>query len=121
MLHPDALSMFDNGSLLRRRRRFKQEAAHGTKNSSGPRQRAQRQSSNTISPSNVVDARPNGTKASRSRSQMEKDSSADETDSLESPCKVILKEFLIVFQNRSFNFTNLVFEETRSWIFVCQS
>jgi hypothetical protein len=104
MLHPDSHNMFDNGSFLRRRRRFKQEAANGSHrthqhNGSG-RQRNQlhqRNSPSLISPTststnNVLDSRPNGAKSSRSRNHalnsVTKESPVDDVDCLESPRKV---------------------------------
>ena len=86
MLHPDSHNMFENGSFLRRRRRFKLETSNHHQRH---RQKAQRTSPNLISPNNLPDSRPNGTKASRSRAQMEKDS---ESDDLEPPPKKVGRE-----------------------------
>ncbi len=104
MLHPDSHNMFDNGSFLRRRRRFKQEAGnnlHRNQQSGGGggRHRGQlhqRNSPNIISPTsttnNPLDARPNGSKSSRSRNQganlVGKEPIIDDTDCSESPRKV---------------------------------
>lgn len=105
MLHPDSHNMFENGSFLRRRRRFKQESGNGTnrnqqQNGNGGRQRGQlhqRNSPNLISPSstnstNGVESKPHGTKSSRTRNQTsnstEKESLTDEAECLESPRKV---------------------------------
>lgn len=107
MLHPDSHNMFDNGSFLRRRRRFKQEAANAAhrnqQSSAGGRQRGQgnhRSSPSLISPSSTAtapnhlggDTRPNGTKSSRARNQVSnsvgKESIADDVDCVESPRKV---------------------------------
>ena len=105
MLHPDSHNMFDNGSFLRRRRRFKQESSNtGQRNqqtNGGGRQRGQlhqRNSPNLISPSSTgsnagPETRPHGTKSSRARNQVSdsigKESITDETDCLESSRKVI--------------------------------
>ena len=83
--------MFENGSFLRRRRRFKQESTNNH-HRQGPRQKGHRNSPNLISPNNLPDPRPNGTKASRSRAQMEKDSPSDDLES--SPKKVQIILFL---------------------------
>jgi hypothetical protein len=89
MLHPDSHNMFENGSFLRRRRRFKQESAHHThRHQHNVRQRAQRNAPNSTSPNDTVDGRINGTKISRSRHQIEKDVSTDDSNGLESPRKV---------------------------------
>lgn len=104
MLHPESHSMFDNGSFLRRRRRFKQETgnnAHRNQQSGagGGRHRGQlhqRNSPNLISPTSTtnlpLDPRPNGTKSSRSRNQgsnlIGKEPMIDNTDCSESPRKV---------------------------------
>ncbi len=102
MLHPDSHNMFDNGSFLRRRRRFKQEAAnhlHRNQQSGGGRQRGQlnqRNSPSLISPTsttnNSLEPRSNGTKSNRSRNQgsnsVIKESITDDTDCSESPRKV---------------------------------
>ena len=103
MLHPDSHNMFDNGSFLRRRRRFKQEANNMNRNQhsggGGGRHRGQlqqRNSPNLISPTSTtnlpLDPRPNGTKSSRSRNQgsnlIGKEPILDDTDCSESPRKV---------------------------------
>ena len=103
MLHPDSHNMFDNGSFLRRRRRFKQESAnhlHRNQQSAGGNggrrgQLHQRNSPNLISPSstsNSLESRPNGTKSNRSRNpgsnSVVKESSPDDTDCPESSRKV---------------------------------
>ncbi|UJR20764.1 hypothetical protein I4U23_023882 [Adineta vaga] len=89
MLHPDSHNMFENGSYLRRRRRFKQESNNANpRQQQGSRQKTHRQNSpNLISPNNLSDTRVTGTKSSRSRTQMEKDGSSDDTDGLPSPKK----------------------------------
>ena len=85
MLHPDSHNMFENGSFLRRRRRFKQENSTNSHRSNGTaRQRGPKSAAN---PPAAADPRPNGTKASRSRTQMEKEGSGDELESFESPRK----------------------------------
>ena len=84
MLHPDSHNMFENGSFLRRRRRFKHETGNNLhRNHQGTRQKGHRNSPNLISPTNHTD-----TKLTRSRAQLEKDSASDDTDYLESPKKV---------------------------------
>lgn len=102
MLHPDSHNMFDNGSFLRRRRRFKQEANNmnrGQHSGGGGRHRGQlqqRNSPNLISPTSTtnlpLDPRPNGTKSSRSRNHgsnlVGKEPIVDDTDCTESPRKV---------------------------------
>ncbi len=102
MLHPDSHNMFDNGSFLRRRRRFKQESGnnlHRHQQSGGGRHRGQlhqRNSPNLISPTsttnNTLDSRPHGTKSSRARNQgtnsIGKEPVIDDTDCSESPRKV---------------------------------
>ena len=105
MLHPDSHSMFDNGSMLRRRRRFKQEGTNNVHRNQqsgaggGGRHRGQlhqRNSPNLISPTSTtnipLDPRPNGTKSGRSRNQgsnlVGKEPIADDTDCSESPRKV---------------------------------
>ena len=102
MLHPDSHNMFDNGSFLRRRRRFKQESPnniHRQQPSSGGRQRGQlqqRNSPNLISPTSTtntyLDPRPNGTKSNRSRNQgsnlVGKEPIIDGTECSELPRKV---------------------------------
>lgn len=88
MLHPDSHNMFENGSFLRRRRRFKQESTNNTHHRTQQgltRSKATRNSPNLISPNTQIDPRPNGTKTSRSRTQLEKDSPSDD---LELPKKV---------------------------------
>jgi hypothetical protein len=87
MLHPDSHNMFENGSFLRRRRRFKQESGnnHHRHQQGTTRPKGHRNSPNLISPNNLPDTRPNGTKSSRSRTQIEKDSVSTDT---ESPKKV---------------------------------
>jgi hypothetical protein len=85
MLHPDSHNMFENGSFLRRRRRFKQESA----NNHHRHQQATRQKGNLMSPNHLTDTRtPPTTKSSRSRNQLEKDTTPDGTDCLQSPKKV---------------------------------
>jgi hypothetical protein len=96
MLHPDSHNMFENGSFLRRRRRFKQELGNNPhRHHQGGRPRGQRNSPNLTSPNNPTDTRTNGTKASRSRAQLEKDSASNDTDCLEQPKKVEKKVFLL--------------------------
>lgn len=93
MLHPDSHNMFENGSFLRRRRRFKQEPGnpqqqhpHRTQQGINRSKGSRNSPPNLISPINHhSDPRPNGTKTSRSRTQLEKDSPSDE---LELPRKV---------------------------------
>ena len=85
MLHPDSHNMFENGSFLRRRRRFKQEAGnpqhHRTQQGVNRSKGSRNSPSNLISPINQhSDPRPNGTKNSRSRTQLEKDSPSDEPE-----------------------------------------
>ncbi|CAF2111120.1 unnamed protein product [Rotaria magnacalcarata] len=88
MLHPESHNMFENGSFLRRRRRFKQESSNNHhRNQHGPRQKGHRNSTNLISPTNQTDVRPNETKSSRSRAQLEKETTSDDTDYLEPPKK----------------------------------
>ncbi|CAF1247504.1 unnamed protein product [Adineta steineri] len=83
MLHPDSHNMFENGSFLRRRRRFKQEATNNHhRHQQGSRQKGRQNSPNLTSPNNH-----STTKASRSRTQLEKDSPSDGTDCLPSPKK----------------------------------
>jgi hypothetical protein len=93
MLHPDSHNMFENGSFLRRRRRFKQESTNNHhRHQQGTRQKGHRNSPNLISPNNLPDTRPNGSKLTRSRNQLEKDSTSDDTNCLESPKKVLKKK-----------------------------
>ncbi|CAF2403601.1 unnamed protein product [Rotaria sp. Silwood2] len=83
MLHPDSHNMFENGSFLRRRRRFKQESSNNHhRHQQNSRQKGHRNSPNLVSPNNQTDA-----KLSRTRNQLEKDTTSDETDYLESPKK----------------------------------
>ncbi|CAF4536650.1 unnamed protein product, partial [Rotaria magnacalcarata] len=71
-----------------RRRRFKQESSNNHhRNQHGPRQKGHRNSTNLISPTNQTDVRPNETKSSRSRAQLEKETTSDDTDYLEPPKK----------------------------------
>ena len=104
MLHPDSHNMFENGSFLRRRRRFKQESANNHHRHQS-RQKGNQNSPNLISPTNPPETRPAGTKASRSRNQMEKDTTPDGTDALQSPKKVGQKRvffFHIKFSYQTF-------------------
>ena len=102
MLHPDSHNMFENGSFLRRRRRFKQESGanshHRTQQGLTRSTKGTRNSPNTINPANQTDSRPNGTKTSRSRTQLEKDSPSDE---LELPKKVHIPLSFIQFDHPS--------------------
>ena len=95
MLHPDSHNMFENGSFLRRRRRFKQESGnnHHRSQQGLTRQKGHRASPNLITPTNLPDPRPNGTKASRSRTQLEKDSVSDDSDV---PKKVLFRNFFLM-------------------------
>ena len=97
MLHPDSHNMFENGSYLRRRRRFKQELSNHHhqeqqqrhhRNPQGSRQKEHQNSPNFISPNSLTDARHPTTKLSRSRDQLDKDTTSNDTDCLESPKKV---------------------------------
>ena len=91
MLHPDSHNMFENGSYLRRRRRFKQESnSTNQRHQPSSRSKTHQASPNSISPNNHSDTRATGSKASRSRNQMEKDGSSDDGDGLQSPKKVKL-------------------------------
>ncbi|CAF1555082.1 unnamed protein product, partial [Adineta ricciae] len=88
MLHPDSHNMFENGSYLRRRRRFKQESnSTNQRHQASSRSKTHQTSPNSISPNNLSDTRATGSKASRSRNQMEKDGSSDDADGLQSPKK----------------------------------
>ena len=77
--------MFENGSFLRRRRRFKQESGNRHPQGGGGRVKGHRTSPNSISSNQLPDTRPNGTKSSRSRTELEKDSVSEDS---ESPKKV---------------------------------
>jgi hypothetical protein len=96
MLHPDSHNMFENGSFLRRRRRFKQESANNhNRHQQNTRQKGNhRNSPHLISPNNLPETRTNGMKSNRSRTQVEKDTTSDDIDCLESPKKVLTSFFL---------------------------
>lgn len=117
MLHPDSLNMFENGSFLRRRRRFKQESSNAVhRTHPGGRQRGQRNSPSLVNSNTPADVRPNGTKASRSRNQMEKDADTDEIDALESPRKVTSKNVTMIRRERLFSSRNMpVDTQLRRW------
>jgi len=104
MLHPDSHNMFENGSFLRRRRRFKQESSNNNhRHQQGTRQKGHRNSPTLISPNNLPpDTRPAGTKISRSRNQLEKDSTSDDTNCLESPKKVLKRGFFFIIKKNIF-------------------
>jgi hypothetical protein len=94
--------MFENGSFLRRRRRFKQEPSNNHhRHQQGTRQKGHRNSPNLNNP---PDTRPNATKLSRNRNQLEKDSTSDDTNCLGSPKKVLNKKKIFIFLFNKYSF-----------------